>query len=153
MMNENYEVLDFYTIKETVSRYCSFNGGKQRILELEPRFSKLYVNVELARAKEALQCTISYGEMPFTGIRDITKLVMMAQKGMVLSPLELLWVASHNTCVRSCIQYIQKVECKVEYLSELTSSLSTFDKMQRENVFCQKIGNKIIFLYFFSPFL
>ena len=143
MMNENYEVLDFYTIKETVSRYCSFNGGKQRILELEPRFSKLYVNVELARAKEALQCTISYGEMPFTGIRDITKLVMMAQKGMVLSPLELLWVASHNTCVRSCIQYIQKVECKVEYLSELTSSLSTFDKMQREIERCISQGNEV----------
>ena len=68
---------------------------------------------------------------------------MMAQKGMVLSPLELLWVASHNTCVRSCIQYIQKVECKVEYLSELTSSLSTFDKMQREIERCISQGNEV----------
>ena len=142
-MNSNYEVLDFLTIKETVSRYCSFSGGKQRILELEPKFSKLYVELELQRAKEALQCTISYGEMPFTGIRDITKLVLMAQKGMVLSPMELLWVSSHNTCVHSCIQYIKKVECEVTYLQELTSSLSVFDRMQREIERCISQGNEV----------
>ena len=142
-MNSNYDVLDFNTIKEAVSRYCSFSGGKARILDLEPNFSKLYVNLELARSKEALQCTVSYGEMPFTGIRDITRQVQMAQKGMVLSPLELLWVASHNTCVKSCIQYLQKVECKVEYLKELTSSFSVFDKMQNEIERCISQGNEV----------
>ncbi|MDD6467873.1 MAG: endonuclease MutS2 [Erysipelotrichaceae bacterium] len=142
-MKNPYDVLDYQVIKETVSHYCSFSGGKQRIMNLEPVFSKLSVMRELKRSKEALTCTIAYGAMPFVGIHDITPLVYLAQKGGVLSPQELLTVAMHNTCVHSCIQYCKKVEAPIEALNELTSSLVTFDSMQQEIERCISQGYEV----------
>jgi len=135
MLNE-YKALEYTVIKEIIANYCSFSGGKNLVLTLEPSFSKLYVSNELARIKEALACTYSYGEMPFNGIRDITTPVIMAKKGGTISPLELLWIVSHNGCVRGCYNYLKNADIKVPMLEELVSSFTTIDEVEKKIVFC-----------------
>jgi len=126
-----YETLEYPIIKGIIAEYCAFSGGKKIILETNPSFSKLIVKRELARMKEALASTFSYGEMPFPGIRDITEAVIRAQKGSVLTCTELLWIVAHNNCVHSCNDYLSKVDLPTAMLEELVFSLATFDEMDR----------------------
>ena len=131
-----YETLEFPVIREIIAEYCAFSGGKELILNATPSFMKLIVRQELARMQEALSCTISYGEMSFPGIRDISEAVTRAQKGGVLTCTELLWIVAHNNCVHNCVSYLKNVETPVEMLTELVSSLVTFDEIEKRISSC-----------------
>lgn len=119
----NYEVLEWQRIQEAVAKHCSFSGGKALVMEEQPSFQRLVVAQRLQRMKEALACTISYGPMPFYGVREIRPLIAMSVKGGVLNGMELMQIAAHESCVSGCQAYLKQVETKPEALLDLSESL------------------------------
>lgn len=102
--------LELNDILEQVEKYCSFSMGKELIQNTVPSFSRLIIQRDHAYMKEALEVTIHYGSIPFSGIADLRELLINVNKGRVLSGPE---------CV-SEIRLIQGIQGIVSYEKTLT---------------------------------
>ncbi|MCF0112184.1 MAG: endonuclease MutS2 [Erysipelotrichaceae bacterium] len=132
----NQDVLELKTIQQIITRYCSFQGGVDLVLEEVPSFSRLVVKTRLDRMKEALACTYRYGSMPFYGVKEIRPAILIASKQGILTCEELLNVADHESCVQGCISYLNGCECEKEHLTDLTDSLVAHPKITQRIRLC-----------------
>lgn len=132
----DYQGLQFEEILNKIADYTSFSKGRQAVLNRRPVFSELKINLECERTREALECTIRYGSMPFYGIRDIENALRISLKDGVLSGRDLVDVADHERGLTQVQSYMRKVECEASGLRELTSALHTYPAVAQKIESC-----------------
>ncbi|MEG0176719.1 endonuclease MutS2 [Anaerorhabdus sp.] len=139
-----YAGIELETIKTQIANFCAFSLGREKIEALEPSFSPLIIRRENARIKEALNCTVKYSSMPLSGLKDITKILLQAQKGMTLSPLDFISVINHIRACRGIVAYQTSVEEKCEELEDLVSSIVIFKSVQEKLESCFDDSGEIL---------
>lgn len=122
-MKEQYQPLEFNTVKDAVARHCAFSLGRKKIQQSEPTFDEWIIKRELERTKEAFALVISYGAMPFSGVSDIEEEVISASKDRTLSPRELYMIANQIRACASVQNYMKDSELTTLSIQELCDSL------------------------------
>ena len=135
-MKDRYSGLQFSEVKRQMIRFCSFSLGKKIIEEAEPSFYRLPVVTELNRVKQAIECTVKYGSMPFGGVSDISYQVQLALKDSTLTAQDLLTIADHSYAVKGIKAYIKGCENRKDAIEELTDTLETMEKCADEITRC-----------------
>ena len=126
-MNKAYDVLEFNEILNEVAGHCRFSLGNQLILTSTPQFSKLWVERELKRTREAMEMIDLGGSMPFGGISDIRMALRESQKDQILAIQDLLAIARHGQAVKTIKDYMKKNEAKTEEIADIVATM-------RENI-------------------
>lgn len=134
-MNQ-YLGLQFEDILSRISQYCSFSLGKQELMNTVPSFSELKIRLECKRTKEALDCTIRYSSMPFSGIKDITNPLSVALKDGVCSGMDLIDIVDHERGLVGVLNYMRKVELDTPCLNELCNALHLHPEIARKIESC-----------------
>lgn len=127
------DVLELETIKKSVSEYAHFSLGEKYILDLQPQFEELRIQLGLKRTYEAMEILRLNGVPPFGGIHDIRKAVEAAKKNVLCNERELFHCA---LLMRGCVN-VQKYLYECE--GEKDSLLELCDSMTIDLNFCKKI--------------
>jgi DNA mismatch repair protein MutS2 len=135
-MSDKYSGLQFSEVKRQMIRFCSFSLGQQIIQNAEPVFYRLPVITELNRVRQAIECMVKYGSMPFGGVRDISYSVSLALRDSTLTAADLLTVADHSYAVKAIKAYIKSCQNETDALRELTDTLETLEKCADEITRC-----------------
>jgi len=128
----DYSVLQLDEILKSVAKYAAFSLGKEKILDLKPSKSKLYIQQELDRLKEAIELVVSFGSFPLAGIKDISDSLYASLRGLCLNPLELLDIATHAYSCDDLKKYFKDSKKENAELSDLVNSLSYSLELSKE---------------------
>ncbi len=128
----NYRSLDFDAVKEKIAAYASFSLSKDSILNKEPNFNKLVLRKELALMQEALSFINSYPRLSIGQIADLTPHLAKVEKGMSLDTYGLKQCAYQSVVVKELSDAYAETSYDGLYLSELVTSLASFEKVQKE---------------------
>lgn len=104
------KTLEFDKVREQVSAYCTNSIGKQAIDELVPETDFETVVELLAEMDEGLSILRVKGSVPLGGIFDIRPHARRAQIGGMLSPMELMEIASTIRASRILRNFIEDIE-------------------------------------------
>ena len=135
-----YQKLELTTVLEELSQFAQIPLAKEKALLLEPLNDLLKLNQELDATDEALVITMRLGRAHVYIRSDYLRIVELAQKGAVLSPLELYETVRLYDTVKGNYRHLaslikDRIGC--QYYQELVNQLSlneTFDKKLRKSV-------------------
>ncbi len=122
-MKGDYSVLQLDEILSSISAYCAFSLGKQRVLETKPYSQRLVIERELERTREAIELVVAYSSFPLGGISDISEALAAAGHGIVLSAPELMAISRHAYACQSVIDYLKKSSRETPEIQDLVQSL------------------------------
>ncbi|MBQ6356998.1 MAG: endonuclease MutS2, partial [Solobacterium sp.] len=130
-MNNTEQSLELNVILEQVKHCCSFSLGIQEIEQLEPVYDPLIIRHRSRQLKEALECVIRFGPMPFGGIRDLRDTLKNAAKGRVLTAGELVAEMELIRGIRGILNYEESLECDHAELHDIISTLTVHEKTEK----------------------
>lgn len=101
--------LEYYKIREEVSNYCTSSIGKSHIDNLIPSVDFAEVTKLLEEMDEGMSILRLRGNVPMGGMTDIRPHAKRAQIGGMLSPTELMEIASTIRASKILRQFIENV--------------------------------------------
>lgn len=103
------KTLEYYKIREEVSKYCTSTVGKSHIDKLVPSVEYAEVAKLLEEMDEGLTVLRLRGNVPMGGITDVRPHAKRAQIGGMLSPMELMETASTIRASKILRQFLENV--------------------------------------------
>lgn len=143
-MSNLYTSLEMDIVLEQISKFASFSLGKQAVLDTLPSHSRLIVQRNLAQMQDALQCTIKYGTFGFSGLSDISNIVVHAQKDATLHPEDLSYVARFIQGVEQLKQQFDQLEDSYPSLDDLFESLMGLKPLHQSIEFALGDGIRVL---------
>lgn len=128
-MSKLSQRLEFDLVLERISQYASFSLGKDLVLSSEPVYSKLQVNRDLSRMRDALRATVTNGSLSFGGISDVSMYLSRAQKNSTLDVLEIIDVGRFIQGVSRLKKQFFDFEGDFPSLNDLFESLNEEDAL------------------------
>lgn len=101
--------LEYYKIREEVSNYCTSSIGKSHIDNLIPSVDFVEVTKLLEEMDEGMSILRLRGNVPMGGMTDIRPHAKRAQIGGMLSPTELMEIASTIRASKILRQFLENV--------------------------------------------
>lgn len=123
-MSKLNQRLEFDLVLERIAQYASFSLGKALVLESEPAYSKLQVNRDLDRMRDALKSTITNGSLSFGGISDVSMYLSRTQKAATLDVEEIIDVGRFAQGVSRLKRQFFEFEGDYPSLNDLFESLN-----------------------------
>lgn len=130
-MNQ-YEVLEFQTIKNKVSKYTQSSLGREHVENLQPQFIYLRLKYELALVADSCTYYARYGQIPFAGIFNIEEAIQKAEKGMTLHPQELSYVGRQSAAIETLENHFVENPLEQGELHSFIETLQSLPFLQRE---------------------
>ena len=123
--------LELDVIKEQMKSFCSFSAGIKEIEELHPSYNILEIQRRLQQLREALECTVHYGPIPFYGIKDIRTALISAEKGVVLNGQQLVDVIHLIQGVKGIVSYERSLlDIEHPALKDLIGTLTIHERTE-----------------------
>ena len=94
MDQKTLKILEFDKVREQLASHTAFTLGRERALWLEPSNDPGIIEARQNETAEALELLNREGGLPLGGVRDIRRSLRKADMGSILSPGELLEIAS-----------------------------------------------------------
>lgn len=124
--------LELDTIVQEMIASCHFSGGQTVLAQTKPSFDPLVIRRDIARMKDALDCVIHEGDVPFYGIHDISFLLDNALKGAMLSAKDLALVSKQIYGIGVLVSFFHSLEQHYEALEDLYQTLTLHKAVQEE---------------------
>lgn len=137
------KTLEFDKILEMLASLAPTIGAKKRALSLLPSS-----NIEVVKRRQGLTADAKYmagikGSPSFNGLPDILDSIEKAEKNSILSPREILEVASNLQTTRALLEYIHTDAIKQCKLSEIFEALIP-NKNLEGRIFKAILGDDLI---------
>jgi DNA mismatch repair protein MutS2 len=130
------KTLEFDKVREQVSAYCTNSIGKQAIDELVPETDFDTVVELLEEMDEGLSILRVKGSVPMGGIFDVRPHARRSQIGGMLSPMELMEIASTIRASRILRNFIEDIESEntieIPHFSERKEQMPILTALQHE---------------------
>ena len=110
MINKTIKALEFDKILNILSDYAFSNNAKQKLLDLRPYLSQREVNAKIKETTEARKMLDSMGLPPLGAMKEIGKLLELAEKGAMLLPDQLTNVVQFISTCNRMRNYLKKAE-------------------------------------------
>lgn len=104
-MNKHLKAIEFDKILEKLAEHTSFDDARQLALSLEPSGGLFEVNTLLAETSDAHSLSGRFGSPAFGSIHNMNSSLRRAEAGAVLTPLELLRIASLLRTIRTVSEW------------------------------------------------
>ena len=131
-----YQGLQYQELLERIAQNCVFSKGREAVLTTVPVFKRLAIDKSCKQTREALDCVLKYGTLPFEGIRDIEEGLKAALRDSICSVQDLLNVVDHERGLISMQNYMKKVELPVVELQELIDSFMSHPDISKKIESC-----------------
>ncbi len=134
------KTLEFDKIREQVAYFCTSSLGRSHLDQLEPSIDLETVTRLLDEMDEGLALLRIRGNVPMGGIFDVRGHAKRAQIGGMLSPTELMEIASTIRASRILRQFFEAVEeskeIDIPYFIEHKQALPILTTLEHEIVAC-----------------
>jgi DNA mismatch repair protein MutS2 len=134
------KTLEFDKVREQVANFCTSSLGRSHLDQLEPSIDFQVVVRLLDEMDEGLSLLRIRGNVPMGGIFDVRGQAKRAQIGGMLSPSELMEIASTIRASRILRQFFESVEdaneIDIPYFIERKQALPILTALEHEIVAC-----------------
>ncbi len=134
------KTLEFDKVREQVANFCTSSLGRTQLDLLEPSIVLHEVKRLLDEMDEGLDLLRVRGNVPMGGIFDVRGHARRAQIGGMLSPTELMEIASTIRASRILRQFLEAVEAsediKIPFFIERKQALPILTALEHEIIAC-----------------
>ncbi|HSO56655.1 MAG TPA: endonuclease MutS2, partial [Paenisporosarcina sp.] len=134
------KTLEFEKVRDQVAKFCTSSLGRAQLDLLEPSIVLEDVKRLLDEMDEGLDLLRVRGNVPMGGIFDVRGHAKRAQIGGMLSPTELMEIASTIRASRILRQFLEAVEesedVKIPYFIERKQALPILTALEHEIIAC-----------------
>ncbi|MFC6039256.1 endonuclease MutS2 [Paenisporosarcina macmurdoensis] len=134
------KTLEFDKVREQVANFCTSSLGRTQLDLLEPSIVLHEVKRLLDEMDEGLDLLRVRGNVPMGGIFDVRAHARRAQIGGMLSPTELMEIASTIRASRILRQFLEAVEAsediKIPFFIERKQALPILTALEHEIIAC-----------------
>ncbi|MGB5946241.1 endonuclease MutS2 [Paenisporosarcina sp.] len=134
------KTLEFDKVRDQVANFCTSSLGRAQLDLLEPSIVLEEVKRLLDEMDEGLDLLRVRGNVPMGGIFDVRGHAKRAQIGGMLSPTELMEIASTIRASRILRQFLEAVEesedIKIPYFIERKQALPILTSLEHEIIAC-----------------
>lgn len=132
-MNEmTYEKLEYNDLKELVKSYCVSGLGKDLFDKQTPSSNKRIVEHRLTETTEARNILDTGAKMPFMNVSNIDFLIEKVEKGIILTPEELVYVTDFLRGCRRIIEFMSTKEFIAPTLTSYVNSMTELRSLEEE---------------------
>ncbi|MDQ0233261.1 endonuclease MutS2 [Metabacillus malikii] len=142
MNKMTFEKLQYNELKHKVKTHCVSSLGKQLIETLQPSTNIKVVRHRLNETSEARKLLDAEKHLPLTGISNITSHIEKVEKGMVLTPGELLAISDFLRGCRKIKKFMADKEFFAPVLYTYAISMTELRGIEEEILFAIK-GNRV----------
>ncbi|WP_096185728.1 endonuclease MutS2 [Evansella halocellulosilytica] len=142
MNNMTFEKLQYHELKNKVKNHCVSSLGKELIEKLQPSSNIKVVRNRLNETNEARKLLDAEKHLPLTGISNITSHIKKLEKGMVLTPAELLAISDFLRGCRKIKKFMADKEFFAPVLYSYALSMTEFRGIEEDILFAIK-GNRV----------
>lgn len=122
-MEDSIYRLEMDKVLERIAQHASFSLGKEAVLNTRPIYSRLRVQRELERLKDAMRMLEEGHALSFSGISDVSSLLKRVEKSSVLSVHEIVQIARFMQGVSRLKSQFSNFEEDYPRLDDLFESL------------------------------
>ncbi len=122
-IDKSTRVLEYEKIKLMLAKFALTQGAKKRALQLTPSSNEITVKRRQALTASAKELIGIKGTPSFNSLPEILDFVEKAEKNSILSPREILDVASSLQTSRNLLEYIHSDAIRHSVLTEIFESL------------------------------
>lgn len=142
MNTMSFEKLQYNKLKEIVKSYCSSSLGKELLDKLHPSSNIKAVRNRLNETTEARRLLDAENHLPLKGITNIGNHIEKLEKGMMLSPSELIAISDFLRGCRNIKKFMSDKEFYAPILYSYAHSMTEFRGIEDEINFSIK-GNSV----------
>lgn len=137
-----FDKLQYNELKEKVKSYCVSGLGKSLLDTLQPSSNIKVVKNRLNETTEARKLLDAEKHLPLTGISNITSHIEKLEKGMVLTPTELISVSDFLRGCRRIKKFMADKEFFAPVLYTYAHSMTEFRDIEESILFAIK-GSRV----------
>lgn len=130
-MKENFQSIDFHSVKEQIASGCSFALGAQHVLESEPVFHTLWIQRELQRCREATAVYRTQLTFPNDDLIDVSPWLVRCQKNSTLRPSELKGISTFLSTCERVKRFLNEVPAAYLELHDLQTSIQKHERLRK----------------------
>ncbi|WP_313800873.1 endonuclease MutS2 [Cytobacillus sp.] len=142
MNTMSFEKLQYNKLKEIVKSFCSSSLGKELLDKLHPSSNIKAVRNRLNETTEARRLLDAESNLPLKGITHIGNHIDKLEKGMMLSPSELIAISDFLRGCRNIKKFMADKEFYAPILHSYAHSMTEFRGIEDEINFSIK-GNSV----------
>ncbi len=142
MNNMTFEKLHYNELKNKVKNHCVSSLGKELIERLQPSSNIKVVRNRLNETSEARKLLDAEKHLPLTGISNITSHIKKTEKGMILTPVELLAISDFLRGCRNIKKFMADKEFFAPVLYAYALSITEFRDIEEDILFAIR-GNRV----------
>lgn len=142
MNNMTFEKLQYHELKNQVKNHCVSSLGKEVIERLQPSSNLKVVLNRLNETSEARKLLDAEKHLPLIGISNITSHVRKLEKGMILTPTELLAISDFLRGCRKIKKFMADKEFFAPVLYTYALSMTEFRNIEEDILFAIR-GNRV----------
>lgn len=142
MNHMTFEKLHYHELKNKVKNHCVSSLGKELIEKLEPSSNLKVVRNRLNETSEARKLLDAEKHLPLTGISNITNHIEKLEKGLILTPTELLAIADFLRGCRKIKKFMADKEFFAPVLYSYALSITELRNIEEDILFAIK-GNRV----------
>lgn len=139
---ETFEKLQLKEVKELIKNHCVSSLGKELIDKINPSGNYKIVKIRLDENKEAKKVLENSNHIPLEGLFNINPTIDKVEKGMILSPNELINVEDFLRGCRKIKSFMIDKEFYSPTLSSYALNITECVNIEEEIKYCIK-GNKV----------
>ncbi|MBC5997698.1 endonuclease MutS2 [Romboutsia ilealis] len=139
---ETFEKLQLKEVKELIKNHCVSSLGKELIDKINPSGNYKIVKRRLDENKEAKKVLENSNHIPLEGLFNINPTIDKIEKGMILSPSELINVEDFLRGCRKIKSFMIDKEFYSPTLSSYALNITECVNIEEEIKYCIK-GNKV----------
>ncbi|MBP3704883.1 MAG: DNA mismatch repair protein MutS, partial [Clostridia bacterium] len=109
-MSNALEILEFEKIREQLLSYAATQAAKEKIRELKPHLQEVLLRGALHETSDARTMLDFAGTPPLPDTEAVCSALMLAEKGGLLLPAQLLSVAAFSAACKRLKAYLKKSE-------------------------------------------
>lgn len=137
-----FEKLQYHELKNQVKNHCVSSLGKELIERLQPSSNLKVVLNRLNETSEARKLLDAEKHLPLIGISNITSHIRKLEKGMILTPTELLAISDFLRGCRKIKKFMADKEFFAPVLYTYALSMTEFRNIE-ENILFAIRGNRV----------
>ena len=127
-----FDKLQYNELKEIVKSHCVSGLGKELIDKLQPSTNLKVVHNRLNETTEARKLLDAESHLPLKGISNINHLMEKLEKGMILSPTELIAISDFLRGCRIIKKFMMGKEFFAPVLHSFAYSMMDFQSIEEE---------------------
>jgi len=130
--SKSLEMLEFPKVREILAGYVAFSGSRDLALNLEPSTDADVIVKSLGRSAEARRLLALDPDCAVRGASDVRDVVVMAARGKVLEPYQLIAIQSTLAAARQARVSIRKLADRIPMLWSIADRIVVLTEVETE---------------------